>query len=150
MREQLITGFYIQSPAKGLAAIADRIDVFKQDFVDKLTAITAEEFETVRKSELITLTQPPKNLREESAPFSSDWRMQRLDFDSRSNLIAALEALDMDDVNAFYQALVSGKKFGRVVVQMRGTEFKTESFAKYESAELIDDVNDFHQSYLER
>jgi protease-3 len=60
----------------------------------------AEQFETIRNSELITLTQLLKNLREELAPFSDDWRQQKLEFNSRSNLITAIEEVTIEDVTS--------------------------------------------------
>ena len=150
LREQLLMGFYIQSPAKGPDAVAKRIDIFKQGFVTKLSESIAERFETIRNSELITLTQPPKNLREELAPFSNDWRQQKLEFNSRSNLIAAIKEVTIEDVTSLYTALVSGKEFGRVVVQLRGTKFNSEPFAEHKSAEKIKDVNNFHSSLKEK
>jgi len=145
MREQLVMGFYIQSPAKGPAAIAERINHFKTHFTKQLLATTKEQLETVRKSEIIGLTQPPKNLREEAGPFRSDWREQNLDFDSRDNLIAAINEVKLEDITSLYQALLTGDDFGRLVLQMRGSKFNEAPYAEFKSAVQITDVNAFHQ-----
>jgi len=150
MRDQLIMGFYIQSPAKGPAAIAERINDFKINFAKQLTATTKEQLETVRKSEIIELTQSPKNLREEAGPFKADWREQNLNFDSRANLIAAIKTVGMADITSLYQELITGDKLGRLVLQMRGSKFNDEPYAEFKSAVQVIDVNSLHQEVLNK
>ncbi|MGL1957153.1 MAG: insulinase family protein [Colwellia sp.] len=144
LRDQLAMGFYIQSPAKGLGAISDRINDFKANFTEKLLATTSEELETIRKSEIIGLTQPPKNLREEASPFSSDWREQKLNFDTKEKLISAINTVKMADITQLYKELVAGDDFGRIVLQMRGSNFKEEPYADFKDAVQLKDVNAFH------
>ena len=148
MREQMLLGFYIQSPAKGPAAIADRIDNFKGNFTKRLAKLSKEEFDTVRNSVLITLTQAPKNLREEARAFITDWRQNKLSFDSKAKLVAAIKALEFNDVVRLYSNITSSDDFGRVMVQMRGTKFKEEAFAQHDNAEQITDINAFHKAQL--
>ena len=146
LREQILLGFYIQSPAKGPAAVIERIAAFRDTFTAELDELTTEEFNTVRKSVLISLTQPPKNLAEESSAFISDWRKNKLSFDSKAKLIKAIEALELADIKDLYKQLNQHEAFGRVMVQMRGKNFKEQPFVESSNAKQITDVNDFHQS----
>ena len=148
MREQLLLGFYIQSPAKGPAAVMDRIELFKANFTKQLTELSEEEFNTIRNSDVISLTQPPKNLSEEEEVFKSDWRKNNLNFDSHSKLVQAVKAVTREDIINLYNELLAQEHFGRVMVQMRGTNFKDQAFVEHKDAKQITDVNDFHQAQL--
>ncbi len=148
MREQILLGFYIQSPAKGPAAIAARIDNFKEIFSKELAEVSQEEFETIRNSVLISLTQPPKNLREESLDFIKDWRQNKLSFDRKIKLVKAIKELKLNDVTALYNNIKLSNGFGRVMVQMRGTKFSEQPFAQHNNAKQISDINSFHKSQL--
>ncbi|RHW75831.1 insulinase family protein [Colwellia sp. RSH04] len=146
LREQILLGFYIQSPAKGPAAVIDRIAAFRHNFTTELAELSAEEFDTIRKSVLISLTQPPKNLAEESSAFVSDWRKNKLSFDSKAKLISAIKSLELADIKHLYQQLNQDNAFGRVMVQMRGKNFKDQPFVEPDNVKQITDVNDFHHS----
>ena len=153
LREQLLMGFYIQSPAKGVSAIAQRIDLFKQNFIDKLANTSEEEFNTVKQSVLTTLNQPPKNLNEESRDFYLDWRESKLNFDSKAKLVAAVQTVDLAQVTALYQSLVSTSDFGRVTLQMRGTKFKDEAFVEFKGydqtkVKQVVNIDEFHKQQL--
>lgn len=146
LREQILLGFYIQSPAKGPAAVIDRIAAFRHNFTTELAELSTEEFDTIRKSVLISLTQPPKNLAEESSDFVSDWRKNKLSFDSKAKLISAIKSLELADIKNLYQQLNQDNAFGRVMVQMRGKNFKDQPFVEPDNVKQITDVNDFHHS----
>ncbi len=148
LTEQLLLGFYIQSPAKGPAAVADRIEHFKAGFTKQLAELSEEEFNTIRNSDVISLTQPPKNLSEEEEIFKSDWRKNNLNFDSHSKLVQAVKTVTREDIIKLYHELLAQEHFGRVMVQMRGTNFKDQAFVEHKDAKQITDVNDFHQAQL--
>ena len=146
-KTQMLTAFYIQSPAKGLAAVDERINAFRQNYVDQLAQVSADEFATTKNSVLISLTQPPKNLNEEMGKFVRDWRDQNYAFDSRSRLIAAVEQVSLQDVVDFYRKLQDGKSFVQVMIQMRGTGFADEDFASIKDAVTVTDIDAFHQQH---
>ncbi|MFB1034522.1 MAG: insulinase family protein, partial [Sinobacterium sp.] len=85
-REQMLVAYYIQSPAKGLADVGERIALFRKGFSKQLAAVTSQEFATIKNSLLITLTQPAKNLSEEMTKFTGDWREQQWQFDRQGTL----------------------------------------------------------------
>jgi len=126
---QLVSGFYIQSPAKSLDAISDRIKSFKKGFFNELTAMSKDEFNAVKRSEFITLKQSPKNLGNEQQPYYNDWQRQNFEFDSQQKLLDAIKKVELVDVVAFYCKLKDESTDGRLVVQMRGEKFVDQPFA---------------------
>jgi protease-3 len=144
-KTQMLTAFYIQSPAKGLAEVDARIDDFRHNFTTELANVSVEEFAITKNSVLISLTQPPKNLGEEMGEFISDWRDQNYAFDSRSRLISAVQHVSLQDVIELYNKLQDGKSFAQVMVQMRGTQFAEQDFASIKHAITISDIDAFHQ-----
>lgn len=144
-RQQMLVAYYIQSPAKGLAEVDDRIALFRKGFTEQLAAITEEEFATTKNSVLITLTQPAKNLSEEMGEFTGDWREQLWNFDSKERLITAIETITLNDVKDLYQRIEGGKDFGRVIIQMRGTKFADKAFIEPKGAIKVTDIDGFHK-----
>lgn len=145
MRDQMLVAYYIQSPAKGLAQVNERIALFRKNFTQQLAAVTAEEFATTKNSVLITLTQPAKNLSEEMGKFTGDWRDQQWQFDSRERLIAAIEKVTLDNVLNLYKRIEGGKAFGQVLIQMRGTKFADKAFVEPKGAIKVTDIESFHE-----
>ena len=143
--EQMLMAYYIQSPAKGLAEVDERISLFRKGFSKQLSEVTEQQFATTKNSVLITLTQKPKNLSEEMGKFTSDWREQRFDFDSRDRLIAAIEKVTLEDVKALYSRVEGGDEFGRVLIQMRGTKFADKAFIEPKGATKVTDIDQFHK-----
>lgn len=147
-KEQMFTAFYIQSPAKGLAEVDARINDFREKFKTQLSQVSAQEFATTKNSVLISLTQPPKNLNEEMSRFIGDWREQNYEFDTRAQLIDALNSVSLQDIIDFYNKLEKGQAFGQLLVQMRGTQFSDKDFVTLEGAKTINNIDEFHQSQL--
>jgi protease-3 len=144
MPTQMLVAFYIQSPAKGLAAVDNRISDFRKHFVEQLNNVTPQVFATNKNSVLIALTQPAKNLSEEMSEFIGDWRNQKWQFESKALLIKALQAVSLKDVQDFYQRLQSGADFGQMMIQMRGTKFADKAFAERAGAVKVEDIDAFH------
>ncbi|MFT4809976.1 MAG: protease-3 [Arenicella sp.] len=147
LREQIVVGYYIQSPAKGLADVGERIALFRKGFTQQLAAVTANEFATTKNSVLITLTQPAKNLSEEMGKFIGDWRDQQWQFDSRERLISSIQKITLDGVKNLYNRIEGGKEFGQVLIQMRGTKFADKAFIEPEGVIKITDIDSFHQQF---
>lgn len=138
-------GFYIQTPVKAPVAMLERFEAFKQEYQANLAELTAEEFERIKAGVLTNLTEPPKNLSEEARPFVADWIKERYNFNSRAKLIAAVEAVSIDDIRAYYNATVMAEMPSKVLVQLRGRAFANEPFAEIEGATVVDDIASFHK-----
>jgi protease-3 len=148
-RDQMLLAYYIQSPAKGLAEVNERIALFRKDFTQQLAAVTADEFATTKNSVLITLTQPAKNLSEEMGEFIGDWRDEQWQFDSRERLITGIENVTLDDVLNLYNRIEGGKEFGQVLIQMRGSKFVDKDFIEPKGVIKVTDIDSFHQKLRE-
>lgn len=146
-RQQMLLAYYIQSPAKGLAEVHQRIALFRNGFTQQLAAVTAQEFATTKNSVLITLTQPAKNMSEEMDPFLDDWRNEQWQFDSRERLIAGVEKATLTGVLNLYERIEGGKAFSQILIQMRGSKFVDDAFIEPEGAITVTDIDSFHQQF---
>ncbi|WP_299073918.1 insulinase family protein [uncultured Paraglaciecola sp.] len=144
LEHHMLLAFEIQSPAKDLSEIHKRIALFRKEFAQKLTLITAKEFASLKQGILVSLMQKPSNLSEEVVNFIEDWGYQRWSFTSKQELIAAIEKSTLQDVINLYQRLQSNGHFTRVLIQMRGTKFADKAFIEPKGAIKITDVDNFH------
>ncbi len=138
-------GLYIQTPVKGPADMQQRFEEFKQQYWQTLQQVTPEQFATLKQSLLISLNEPPKNLQEEMGPLVSDWYRERFDFDSKQQLIAAVEQVTLKDVQDFYQQTLLNPQAARLSVQMRGTSFREQPFASLPNQRLVTDIAQFQR-----
>ncbi|WP_040551812.1 insulinase family protein [Rheinheimera nanhaiensis] len=136
---------YIQTPVKGVAEMQARFDSFKQQYAAELDKLSEEEFAKLKASTLITLKEPAKNLNDEVAPLITDWYRERFSFDSKQQLIAAVEQVTLADVKAFYRETMLNDKAARISVQMRGTKFTEQPFAELPGQTKVTDVAAFHR-----
>ena len=136
---------YIQTPVKSVADMQARFDSFKQQYAAELDKLSEDEFAKLKASTLISLKEPAKNLREEVGPLITDWYRERFSFDSKQQLIAAVEQVTLADVKAFYRETMLNANAARISVQMRGTKFKEQPFADLPGQIKVDDVAAFHQ-----
>ena len=137
---------YIQTPIKGVADMQARFDSFKQQYAKELDNLSEEAFAQLKASTLVTLKEPPKNLRGEVSPLLSDWYREKFSFDSKQQLIAAVEQVTLADVKAFYRETMLSKNAPRISVQMRGTKFRDQPFADIPGQIKIDNVATFHKT----
>lgn len=141
------TGFamYIQTPVKDAAAMQARFDKFRDEYAAVLAELTEEEFAQLKASTLVTLKEPPKNMSEEAQPLISDWYREEFNFDSKQQLIDAVEQVTLADVQAFYQKTMMNPEAARINVQMRGTKFAEQPFANFEQQTQVESLADFHK-----
>lgn len=136
---------FIQTPVKGVADIQARFDKFKQEYVTALDELTEDAFAQLKASTLVTLNEPAKNLQGEVRPIISDWYREKFNFDSKQQLIAAVEQVSLADVKAFYKETMLNNKAPRISIQMRGTSFRDQPFANLPGQKKITDIAQFHQ-----
>lgn len=142
------TGFamYIQTPVKDAAAMQARFDTFREEYAAVLAELTEEEFAQLKASTLVTLKEPPKNMSEEASPLISDWYREDFDFDSKQRLIAEVEQVTLEDVQAFYEQTMLNPEAARINVQMRGTKFAEQPFANFDEQTQIESLAEFHKA----
>ncbi|HEX5793126.1 MAG TPA: insulinase family protein, partial [Rheinheimera sp.] len=136
---------FIQTPVKGVADIQQRFDRFKQQYATELDSLSEQAFAQLKASTLVTLKEPPKNLQDEVGPLIADWYREKFSFDSKQQLIAAVEQVTLADVKAFYRETMLNAKAPRISVQMRGTKFRDQPFADLPGQKKVTDIAAFHQ-----
>jgi len=145
LNEHPFIGFYIQTPVKAPVDMLARFDAYTAEFEQDLQDLSDEDFERIKAGILTDLNKPPKNLSEEAGPFVSDWERERYSFDSKAQLVAAVENVTLEDARDFYRETVLAPDRSRILIQMRGKAFADAPFAVIEGASVIDDVAAFHQ-----
>lgn len=145
IKDYTALGFAIQTPVKNVVDMQKRFDDFKQEYTDKLNTVTAEEFAQLKNSVLVSLKEKPKNLSEELSPMLTDWYQEKWGFDTRDKLIAEVEKVTLDDIKTFYQETVSGSDAARLSIQLRGSKFSQDGFAKISQEKEIKDLVEFHK-----
>lgn len=143
--EHPLIGLYIQTPVLAPVPMLERFERFARDYEALLAAVIEAEFNELKAGVLTSLTQPPKNLAEEASPYISDWGDENYRYDSRSSLIAAVEAVTLEEIQAYYRATVLGDKPSRILTQLRGRKFAEEPLAEILGSRVITDVEAFHQ-----
>ena len=88
--------FVVQSPVAGPAPLKQHINGFIDDSLEALAAISPEQFEQYRRALRLRLAESPKNLWQQGGRYWRDIRYRHDAFDSRQQLIAALDALTID------------------------------------------------------
>jgi len=142
------SGFYlaIQTPVKNVAAMQQRFDDYKQQYAKVLATLSEADFQRLKQSTLVTLGEPAKNLRDEVQPLVADWYRERFSFDSKAKLINAVAKLQLADLQDYYRQTMLNPKAARISVQLRGSKFADQPFAKIKDASKITDLATFHQT----
>ena len=122
--------FMVQSSDHSLADIHKRVDRFRRDYLPELEALDAQVVDQLRASTLAQLTQTPNNFEAEATRKLRDFYRNNSAFDSREKLIAALEQITKDDLVSTYKNYLLGDATGRLLLQMKGTNFKDSEFAQ--------------------
>jgi len=146
LQDHPMIGFYIQTPVKGPVEMLARFEAFAQEYGETLEALSADQFANLKSGVLTALTEPPTNLADEAGPFLSDWNRERYEFGSRQQMIAAVDAVTIDDVRAYYRETVLAPKPSRILIQLRGERWSDSPFAVIEGATVIDSIEAFHES----
>ena len=137
-------GFYIQTPVKNPSDVLARFEAFSEEYAAMLEALTAEQFANLKSGVLTQLTEPPTNLADEAGPFLGDWNRERYDFGTRAELIAAVEAVSLEDLRGYYRETVLSDSPSRILIQVRGERWQADPFASIEGATVVTSVEDFH------
>ena len=144
LQDHPMIGLYIQTPVKSPTDMFSRFEAFTKEYAVMLAELTPEQFANLKSGVLTQLTEPPTNLADEAGPFISDWGLERYDFGSRAALIAAVEAVSLDTIRAYYRDTVLVDDPSRILIQIRGKRWQGEPFAKIEGALVVDSLEAFH------
>lgn len=117
----------IQSPALSAQQLQLRVDSFLQQYAQQLAALSEEGFAQLKQAQLLELQRAPANLDEEFKATSSDWLRNRLSFNNKQQLIEAVQALTLADMQQFYQQAVLSEQAAALQVVLKG-QGKAEAF----------------------
>jgi len=137
----------VQTPKAGPDKMVERMSSFRAEYLEKLSAMSDEEFEQLKSGALTRLTQPPKNLSEEASPALSDWVKNNPELDTKAKLIAATEQVTKADLVELYQRLVLSDDAPQVLIQIKGTDHPEAGFAAPEGGQEVKDI-DAHQQAM--
>ncbi len=138
-------GLYIQTPVKGPKDMQARFDSFKKQYQEELANLDEETFMQLKNATLVSLKEKPKNLNDELGRLISDWYREDFNFDSRAKLIAAVEAVTLNDIKDFYEQTMMNPKAARLNVQLRGSKFAEQDFADLKGQKKLESVEQFQQ-----
>lgn len=120
----------VQSSNTDLPGIKARMDKFRKDYLAELTATDAAEVEQAKQAMIANVLQKPTDFYAEAELYTNEFWNGKYQFDARDRYLAALKKVTKADLIAIYESLLMNDKSGRALLQLRGTNFKTKSFAK--------------------
>ena len=131
--------FVIQSPVAGPVKLKQHINGFIDASLNELPSVTSEQFEQYRRALRLRLAERPKNLWEQGKRFWRDIHYRYNDFDSRDQLIAALDSLSFEDWQKQVQLVLTDNHRRGVWLYTIG-KFSDQSDMQLQ---IIDDVQQF-------
>ncbi|MCC5827407.1 insulinase family protein [Alkalimonas sp.] len=138
--------FYIQSPVLSAEQLQQRVERFMQEYGDQVAALTDDEFSRLKEAQLLELRRAPNNLTEEFASMRMDWLRNRLGFDSKARLTAAVEALTLLELQHFYQQVALSDQAAALQVILQG-QAQEQDFTPLPRFKVLEDLADFHQGF---
>lgn len=135
-------GLYIQSPVMDLVQAQKRFDDFRVEYKAKLDALTPEQFAAIKQGVLVGLTEAPKNMYDEVSPIFSDWYKENWQYDSKQQMIAEVQKVELADIKQFYNETLANPKASRINVQLRGANYQDKPFAQIKGQTTIKNVAD--------
>jgi insulysin len=133
----------IQSPVADTATLATAMNEFLVTVPDNLNQ---EQFLRHRKALVNDILQPDKNLWERAEFYWQSIAMKRFDFDGRQALADAVEAMTLEDWNAYFQRVFLDQPHSlQVAAPGRWEALPAGDQRRYESAEAI---RSSHPSYV--
>jgi secreted Zn-dependent insulinase-like peptidase len=140
--------FVVQSPAKGTAVIAGRIDRFVHEFRERLAGMTDEAFDSYRQGLLTVLREKDTSLERRSQRLQASLALGDYGFDRRERLIAAVEATKKSDVLALYDGSLLAADSRRLVIQSAGNGRGGEALAAKDGFEALKDAAAFRRGIM--
>ena len=115
--------FTVESDVKSAAYVYEKINAFLQNYRDEIIKITSEELEQQKCGLIANITCKPKNLNQKTERLWLQLNQNKLNFDSKKQLAAAIDKISKQDLVNFYKDLVSSK-YGSLVSYSFGKHSK--------------------------
>jgi insulysin len=119
----------IQSSAAGPDTLLERVDAFVADQQGVIGEMTPEEFGTVRAGLIAELTEAPTMLGRRHQELIQEFFMDATAFDWEARVVAALEALTVQEMAAFYEAELLSDASARLIVRQVGHAHEADAVA---------------------
>lgn len=103
-------GFLIQSPKVGPIELERRINGFFATYKETLAAMDQAQFDTYKAGLIKDLAAKDKNLNERTRRYLTDLGNKEFNFDSKEQLIAAVEKLELTQMQDFYRYAIDEVK----------------------------------------
>ncbi len=100
--------FLVQSPVAGPVALKQEVENYLAQQVEVAATMTDELFDRHRKALILQLSESPKNMWEQSEQYWQDIAHSYYDFDSRHQLITAMESLTLAQWQQYFEQDVVG------------------------------------------
>jgi insulysin len=102
--------FMVQSPVAGPSTLQKEINLFIEQKQKEIASLSPSVFEQHRQALIQRLSESPKNIWEQSGRYWQNIVQNYSEFDSREQLIEALEALTFEQWRAFFGQQISASK----------------------------------------
>ena len=121
-RSDLVPGlrFAIQSSSAGPVELQKRVDTFVDDYLETLKGMSDEEYATIRDGLIAGLQKKELRLGERNGRYQGELSLGRTEFDSREQLVAAIENVDRASLIALYEERIAAEDAGRLIVRSFG------------------------------
>ncbi|MCO7190520.1 MULTISPECIES: insulinase family protein [unclassified Pseudoalteromonas] len=143
--EYSVLGFYIQTPVLDVQAMQARFDAYRQEYAKVLNELDEGTFNQLKGAALLSLSEAPKNLAEESQPILIDWYRNNLTFDSRAKLIEATKQVTLADLKSYFAQSMLNEDSARLNIQIRGKKFADKPFATLPNEVKVNSMDEFYK-----
>ncbi len=133
--------FLVQSPARGTAPLAARVERFVADHREQIAAMDAPVFARHRQAVLTTLTEKDTSLLRRSQRLQAELALGEHRFDRRERLAAVIEKLDHEELLAFYDRHLLSEQRRRIILQAAGQQHLDQALVAGETLPLIQDID---------
>ena len=122
----------VQSSNSDLIKIKSRIDKFRSEYLAELKATDPAKIEETKQAIIANITQKPTDFYKEMDRYTKEFWRAKYAFDARDRQLAALKKVTKEDLINIYEKLLLNDKSARMLLQVRGTNFKDSAFAPLE------------------
>jgi protease III len=119
----------VQSSNTDLPGIKTRMDKFRKDYLATLKATDAQEIEHAKQALIANMLEKPTDFYAEAARYTGEFIQAKYKFDARDRQIAALKKVTKEDLVRVYDKYLLSDKSGRLLLQLRGSNFKDKPYA---------------------
>jgi protease-3 len=120
-----------QTPVASNAELYKRFNDFLTKFKPQLNTFNQDKFKQIKKATIANYLAKPTSLAAEFDFLSYQWSAIDKNINDREKYVKALENVSLDDVKAFYNKVLIGKKEAQIIIiQVQGQRFKKKPLLK--------------------